>query len=365
MKIDCIRENIIEVASLAALAVAAGDPIQAFRCLRMDVEENLLRVSGMNRELTISGVIGARVIENEEAFPITAEAGAFVAILNSSQENEIIRLTTRGRDLVIESAGLKARQRMMDWQMLPLPSRVEGYLGKLDAGATGVFRGFYATDNEGILAALRMDIAAGRFIVKATNQFRAAKMETNIVQPAGIDKVYTIPKKTAQLLPRIFKDQEIEVYGDASHLRFSTPAIDVTCLTMAQDLPDIGPAFDLDTGPISIAVPNKKLRQVISVITRLCDKNKSMQMHIDPANNTLVLKSTDAELGEHEQIIAGTGGTGEPITVRLNPEYLDDCLGSIREDGVIIRMPRSGNPIFVHLQFSPDEAHLIAPLVNR
>jgi DNA polymerase-3 subunit beta len=360
MQIDAIREHLLEAVQLCAQVIKKTDPIPAYQCVRLEVKDGaLLQIAGLSRETTIVTSISARVVHAGE--PVAVYADRLLAHLEAIPENETVRLSTQTSFLRLAAAKHNTRMNLLDWQLLPVQEVVdEVLLGALTDGGEGVFRGCYASDSSGALAAMRLDVKDGNLVASATNSYRAATMTAGLGQNHN-EVIFGLPRDAASLVAKSFKDKTIQVSANNRQIVFVSGDVKMICITTATPPPDIArrlpPAY-----ATKLTIPVRPFRKEVKACKAACDHNLVGQMRIIPADSQVFLTAANPGYGDTAIEVDGLNGEGEEVTVSINLGYLDDALGQVTGDAAILQVSADRALISVRPQFDGRENHVICAM---
>jgi DNA polymerase III sliding clamp (beta) subunit (PCNA family) len=362
MKFDTIKDIFAEAVNAAGAAVSPRDPIEAFRCIRLAaVSADQLQVAGVSREAAIFMTVAAHLREQGEALAIPADKLA--SVVDGFPENDVLRfdLQPRGR-MRVTGAGQQAILPCAAWGLLDVPKAPETFLGTLQPGAAGIFRGIYAADADGELAALRLDVKDGRLSIFGTNRYRWMSA-CAAVERSQNSFTWNLPRKASQVLAKLYKDQQIEVYGDGRNIAFKGPVSTLVCGGLASAIPDAVLAQARAAGPAtSITVPTADLRKKLKIAKGIAAPRVWVKLGIEADTLTVTSKCEDG--GDYDGEIHGENVQGQPRKVFVSAEYLEDALAQVATDGVVLGIGDPKWPIVsVKPQFGDaQETHNIMPM---
>jgi DNA polymerase III sliding clamp (beta) subunit (PCNA family) len=236
-------------------------------------------------------------------------------------------------------------------------------LGTLTDGGEGIFRGFYAADDNGLLSAIRLDAKAGALVVSGTNRYRMATM-TAAMEENRNENSFSLPKGTASLITKLFKGKTVTVTCNDRYLGFSADTLQVICITLAAMPPDLTQVIPHDYATM-ITMPTKTFRKEVKACRSTCDANSFGRLAIKPEENVVHISSSEANAGQTFIEVEGLNGHGPALELGVNLKYLEDALSHVTGDAAILAVPAGGSLLAVLPQFGNGEFHVIMPMVLR
>ena len=364
---QCFKENLLTALNTIYPAITAKDPIIAYRCANLQIVNNALQISGINREFSIIAEVSGRITANDNE-TISVDANLIRGAVASMTDNDTVYIKVSGTRMTLQASRRNYRLNCMEYGSLPTPELPSTYIGRLEQGTSGVFRGFYAGDDNGNLSAMRLDVKEGRLVVSATNQYRCASIATNMIGVS--DQVcIALPKKSAGIIVKLFKDEAIEVYANDSLIGFKGTTAILISATMVFVPPDLTSIIPLNWAG-SMKLPVGELKTMAETALMLLTESRCGKLIFNFVAPSVTVETSEQQLGSGSAAIVGEdahryNNSDEQKTVMVNMKYLIDALNGVTTDAVEVLVGLNNAMIGVRPEFSLNEIHIIMPMVMR
>ncbi|MBX2866506.1 DNA polymerase III subunit beta [Candidatus Kaiserbacteria bacterium] len=334
--------------------------LPALECVLLIAENNTLSIKATNLEI---GIEGSLPTQETEAGSVSVSAQTLLQTISLSTQKEIT-LKTEENVLVVETPTSKTEINTTDVEEFPHIPQIEGKGQKVHGKnfALGIKNSAFAASQSSIKPELgsvyvfQKKEQALTFV--ATDSFRL--VEKTVPQPGlTLDDSILIPHKNALELARVCEvheeDPQFLVNENQCALAFEN--LYITSRLTAGTFPDyaqiIPKEYATHTTLLTADLVNALKKTSIFL-------NKFMQLTLEVSGGELRLTSK-GEIGvTKEKINAAT--EGDDITLNVNQRYIQDILGYVVDDSVVIHFAGIGRPLVLESVHDRSLRYLVMPM---
>ncbi|MCB9808881.1 DNA polymerase III subunit beta [Candidatus Nomurabacteria bacterium] len=204
---------------------------------------------------------------------------------------------------------------------------------------------------------------AGSLVCVSTDSFRLAEKKIPTISSAALEGVM-VPVKNAQVLMRVFSDTDevVDIHFSDSQMTFTTQ--NYYCVTRLVD--GNYPAYQNILPKEFVAEATFLKSDILTTLKTLnvfADKFYQIDIVVDGEKNITTLSSHHPERGNHTAELPCMV-EGESLDMRCNARYLQDGLGAITTESVVLKFVATNKPFIVAPVGEYDFQYLVMPL-NR
>ncbi|MBF0500826.1 MAG: DNA polymerase III subunit beta [Candidatus Riflebacteria bacterium] len=202
----------------------------------------------------------------------------------------------------------------------------------------------------------------GKLRLVATDSRRlAVGWLPTVKYPPEFEKNFLVPTRAIPELLKILEDGDsIEVGLFKEQLMFTTKRFQMLTRLYEGKFPDYNRIMPKDTTRI-LTIRTKDLLQAIKAVAPIA-RSAAMMVHFDVGANETRIWSESPEEGNSEVYIS-TQFKGEPINIAFNGKYIQDFLGVVGSDELVIEMTTPAFPgLFRPLKSDSDYKCVIMPM---
>ncbi len=224
----------------------------------------------------------------------------------------------------------------------------------------------FATSNEEskpVLTGINFNIVGDILECNSTDSYRLARKIVKLDRPSEENYNIVIPSHNVIEFSRILSDEEedieLHIFSNKilfknGNLKFESRLINGTYPNTSNLLPDD-----------SFLVITTSLNAFYDVIDRVSiltsDKEKNI-VTLETNGNTLILKSSSAEIGRVEEKMNITKNNSEEIKISFSAKYMMEALKSFSTDTVDIHFVGEVKPILIKSQEDESLTQLVLPI---
>lgn len=378
MRVVCLQENLAKGLGIVGRAVAGRSTLPILSNIKLETDNDRLKLSATDLEISINCWVGAKV---EEEGAITVPARLLVDFVNSLPPERIdLSLDTETQTLHLKCARFESNIKGIDaLEFPPIPTASESDdIIKLEpellrtmiaqvvfAAATDESRPIYT----GVLIQFNEDALT----MSATDGFRLSVKSTTLEQDFGEVVDVIVPARTLNELSRISSGQEqaveVSIPPDRRQVIFRLEDVELASQLIEGEFANSSKIIDdasdyitrsvLDTANFLNAV------RVSHLFAR--DTNNGVTLEIASAgdelmNGRVTFVATSPELGDNV-VDLDASIEGDPVEISFNAKYLIDLLSVMDSPQVVLetRNPDE-NPGVFRMVGDEKFAHIIMPM---
>jgi DNA polymerase III sliding clamp (beta) subunit (PCNA family) len=364
---QCFKENLLTALNTIYPAISAKDSIATYRCYNLQIVDNALMIYGMNREFSISSLVSGRITANDGE-TISVDANLLRGAINSIADNDTVYIKVTDTRMLIQGTRRQYKLNCLEYGSIPLPELPDNFLGTLEQGTNGVFRGFYAGDDNGNLSAMRLDVKEGSLTVSATNQYRFASIGSPMITINPEPICLALPKKSGNTILKLFRDEAIEVYANDRVIGFAGPTATLISALMVFIPPNLARDLKYEWAG-SMKVPVKELKTMAETAIMLLPESRCGKLIFNFSTPSVTVGTSEQQQGSGVAEVIGENAnlySGEPSkTAMINMKYLIDALDSVTPDAIEIMVAKDIPIVGIRPEFSTNELHVFMPMVTR
>ena len=372
MKFTIKRELLLEALNKVSKAISTKNLIPVLAGIKFELKKKKLTLTASDNDITIQTVIESLKdedfkIENEGSIIIT---GKYILDIVRKLTDEFINIEVVD-DLKILIYTDKAEFNLNGISESEYPNiGLEESKKKIDIKAdvlkSIVYQTAFASSNEEskpVLTGINFNIVGDVLECNSTDSYRLARKVIKLEKESEENYNIVIPSHNIVEFTRIIgsdeKNVELHIFGNkilfkTGNLKFESRLINGTYPNTSNLLPDE-----------SLLVINTNLNEFYSVIDRVSiltsDKEKNI-VTLETQGNTLILKSSSAEIGRVEEKMEINKNNSEDIKISFSAKYMMEALKSFSTETVDLHFVGEIKPILIKSSEDETLTQLVLPI---
>ncbi len=360
MKFRCERDELVEALGTAGRAVAnRGGALPVLSGVRLELEANLLRLTGSDLDLTIS---------------VTAEVageGDGVAVMPAKIASDVVRSLDPGRveisvdgdEAQITSGRFSSSIRLLPADEFPRLASPADNAVTLDAGdlasaLSQVVPAASSDDARPILTGVLMAAEGGGLRLVATDSYRLAvrDLEGRAVLDEG--QSVLVPSRALRELVRALGDGDVTLRLGEREATFEVGTTRVTTRLIEGEFPNYRGLIP-STYPNRMVVARDALGDAVRRVRLMAREATPVRLTMSSAG--LELDAVTQDVGQASEAVDATF-EGSELTVGFNPEYLLDGIEVAPGDEVTLETTDANKPAVLRASGRGDFLYLLMPV---
>jgi DNA polymerase-3 subunit beta len=364
MRFSLTREVLLKPLQQVVSVVEKRQTMPVLSNLLVVLDHGTLSLTATDLEVEL---VARVVCSDGEAGATTIPARKFFEIVRALPDGVMVTVSTNG-DRVTVNAG-RSRYTLAGLSADEYPSTDEGEIvDRLRLPEGALKKTFDATafamaqqDVRFYLNGLLLDADGSLLRCVATDGHRLALSETDLIAGPQARRQLILPRKGVLELLRLLEntDREIELEVGRAHVRVRRDDVSFSSKLIDGRFPDYEAVIPLGADK-EVKVNRDVLRAALQRAVILSnEKYRGVRIEVDP--QVLRVSAHNPEQEEAvEEVEADTSISG--LSIGFNASYLQDALGALTEDDVLLLFRDSGSSALVREPSHGRNRHVVMPM---
>jgi len=372
MKFTIKKELLLEALNKVSKAISTKNLIPILAGVKFELRKNKLTLTASDNDITIQTLIETN---NEDDFKIDSEGsiiiqGKYILDIVRKLPDKYINIE------VVDELKILIYTENSEFNLNGISENEYPNIGleeskkKITLNA-GIFKGIvnqtaFASSNEEskpILTGINFNIVGDILECNSTDSYRLARKVVKLEKSSEESYNIVIPSHNILEFSRIVTDDdsevELHIFNNKilfknKNLKFESRLINGSYPNTSNLLPDE-----------SLLVVNTKLSDFYNVIDRVSiltsDKEKNV-VTLETKGNTLILRSSSAEIGRVEEKMTINKNNEEDIKISFSAKYMMEALKSFSTETVDIHFVGEVKPILIKSSEDETLTQLVLPI---
>lgn len=361
MKLQVTQENLNKALTSVGRVANSRGTLPILSNVLLKTSNNRLSIAATNLDIAITHFIGSKI--NQEGsitvparlmqdFVASLPSGTITLELNDTK----LKINTNQYESIIN--GTSAEEYPV------MPAIAEGITWKIDAktlrsGLQQVLMAASSDESRPVLTGVYVHNNDRKLYLVATDSYRLAE---KILVKSDQTTNLLIPATALQDLLRLLSDEEDEVSitHDEQQVLFKVGDVELVARLIEGNYPDYRKLIPQNFAQTAVVKKQEfiNITKVSSLFAR--ESAGSVTIHLDPAKQTISIRSIASQLGENTASASGTI-SGEGV-ITLNSRYILDALHAINGEDVQIAFNGKLDPCVITGLKQDNYLHVIMPL---
>ncbi len=372
MKLTIKKELLLDALNKVSKAISTKNLIPVLSGIKFDLKKKKLTLTASDNDITIQTTIES---DNEEDFNVENEGSIIIQgkyildIVRKLPDNYINIEVIDELKILIYTDNSEFNLNGISESEYPnigLEESKKKVIIKAGAFKNIVNQTAFATSNEEskpVLTGINFNIVGDVLECNSTDSYRLARKVVKLDKPSEDNYNIVIPSHNIIEFSRILNDDdediELHIFSNkilfkAGNLKFESRLINGTYPNTSNLLPDD-----------SYLVITTSLNAFYDVIDRVSiltsDKEKNI-VTLETSGDTLILRSSSAEIGRVEEKMPITKNNNEDIKISFSAKYMMEALKSFSTETVNIHFVGEVKPILIKSTEDETLTQLVLPI---
>ena len=372
MKLTIKKELLLDALNKVSKAISTKNLIPVLSGIKFDLKKKKLTLTASDNDITIQTTIES---DNEEDFNVENEGSIIIQgkyildIVRKLPDNYINIEVIDELKILIYTDNSEFNLNGISESEYPnigLEESKKKVIIKAGAFKNIVNQTAFATSNEEskpVLTGINFNIVGDVLECNSTDSYRLARKVVKLDKPSEDNYNIVIPSHNIIEFSRILNDDdediELHIFSNkilfkAGNLKFESRLINGTYPNTSNLLPDD-----------SYLVITTSLNAFYDVIDRVSiltsDKEKNI-VTLETSGDTLILRSSSAEIGRVEEKMPITKNNNEDIKISFSAKYMMEALKSFSTETVDIHFVGEVKPILIKSSEDETLTQLVLPI---
>lgn len=366
MKIECVKQNIIENVFITEKATGKNLTLPVLGCVLLSARKNLFIIRATNLELGIEIKVQAKVImEGDIAVP----GNILYNVINNIRDTSItlesvegnLKITSLGSSTLIKSYSTT------DFPTLPVVKDDKIF----SIPANDILKGLQSVWFSASTSTIKPELSSvyvytndKKIFFVATDSFRLSEKIIIIKNIPDFEPIL-IPIRNIQNIIKVFEylnDTPITISLTDNQISFTTESVYLTSRLIDGIFPDYKQIIPKGSSTEAIIL-KQDLVDTLKKVNVFSDKFNQVHFTLGVQKKDFSLSSHNNDVGETTELLDGAL-KGEDIEINFNHKYISDALPLISSDSVALSFNGMGKPLVIRGISDTSYLYLVMPM-NR
>lgn len=366
MKIECIKEKLIEGISKADRLTGKNLSLPILACINLKATKNSLVIRATNLDCGIEIKIPAKVEQEGE---IALHGGVISSLLSGLPKEKNITLESKDGNVLISTSSNTTLIKTFPTDDFPSIPRLETER-TIEINPKLLVKGFKSVVYSASLSTVKPELSSvyvfkedGDLVFVSTDSFRLAEKRVKIKDSIDFPSVIVPAKNVADIIRTLDGVvEDIKVLFDKNQIAFETKDIYLMSRVIDATFPDyrqiIPKAFVTE-----VIVLKQDLIDSLKTSHVFSDKFNQVNIKALPSKKNFVISTKNSDVGEYTNTI-DSSVTGQDVDINFNHKYIADCFQSIDTDSLVLSISGANKPLVLKGVSDKSFTYLVMPM-NR
>jgi len=366
MKIECIKDKLIEAISKADKLTGKNLSLPVLSYINLKAEKNNLIIRATNLDCGIEIKIPAKVDVQGE---IALQGGVLISLLSGLPKEKNITIESKDENILVKTSSNNTLIKTYSPNDFPSIPKLNTHK-TVEINPRLLIKGLKSVVYSASLSVIKPELASvyiwkdnGDLIFVSTDSFRLAEKKIKIKENIDFPSVIIPAKNVLDVIHTLENiSDNVNILFDKNQIGFETKDIYLMSRVIDATFPDY-----------KQIIPKVFVTEVIVLKQDLIDSFKTSHIFSDkfnqvnikalPSKKSFIISTKNSDIGEYTNFL-DVSLTGQDVDINFNHKYLTDCLTSIDSDSVGISISGANKPLVIHGVSDKSFSYLVMPM-NR
>lgn len=349
MKIECIKDKLIEAISKADRLTGKNLSLPILACVSIKTDKNSLLIRATNLDCGIEIRIPAKVDAEGE---IAVQGGVITSLLSGLIKEKNVSLELKDGNVLVSTPSNNTLIKTFPSEDFPTIPKIETYKS-VEMSPKTLLKGFKSVVYSASISSVKPELASvyvfkdeSDLIFVSTDSFRLAEKRLKIKDTLDFPSVI-IPAKNVTDIVRSLESatDDIKVIFDKNQIAFEGKDMYLMSRVIDATFPDykniIPKAFVTE-----VVVLKQDFIDSLKTSHIFSDKFNLVNLKALPSKKTFTISTKNSDVGEYVNSI-DSSVTGEDVDINFNYKYISDCFQSIDADSLSLSIAGMNRPLVI------------------
>lgn len=328
----------------------------------LKTDQGRLKLSSTNLEIGVNTWIGSKV---EEEGSLTVPARLINEYINNLPTEKVV-ISAKDTTLNLDSENYHTNIRGLSSEDFPLiPQVLDETYAKIssDEFKKALSETVWAAatnETQPEISGIFMSFEENKLRIAATDRYRLAERTVNLTEAVNTTREVIIPSRTIGELYKILgiNKSPVEVYFSESQVLFKFDETEIISRLIDGAYPDYRQIIPKNFKTEAV-VGKEDLIHALKAAALFAPESNNIQVKVE--KNGMTIAASSVQAGENVTKVDATI-SGEPNTATFNFRYLLDCLNSLPEEKVVLKMINDASPAALVPQGRDNYLYIVMPI---
>lgn len=362
MKIECVRDKLVEAVSKAEKITGKNLTLPVLGCVLLEAKGRELIIKATNLDLGIEVIVPVKV---EKEGIVAVPGQILTGFLSNINEESNVSLESIEGNLKVSTKNHKTTIKSLNTEDFPSIPKVKD--GKnITISGNEFVKGIKSVWYSSAISSMKPELSSvyiysdgDDLVFVATDSFRLAEKRVSIKQAREFGSLL-IPVKNVSEIVRILElsKEQINISITKNQISFSFNGVYLTSRVVDGVFPDYKQIIP-KSRKTSIKVLKQDLINTLKIATIFSDKFNKLSIRSD--GKKLELSTKNSDVGETVNDIEAVQD-GENVDINFNYRYITDCFQSIDSDSINFEFNGPGKPLVVSGTNDKSFTYIVMPI---
>jgi DNA polymerase III subunit beta len=349
MKIECIKEKLIEAIAKADRLTGKNLSLPILACVSIKTDENSLLIRATNLDCGIEIRIPAKVDAPGE---IAVQGGVVTSLLAGLSKEKNVSLELKDGNVLVSTPSNNTLIKTFPCEEFPSIPKIEAYKS-LEISPKILLKGFKSVVYSASISSVKPELASvyvyrddSDLVFVSTDSFRLAEKRLKIKDSLEFPSVI-IPAKNVTDIVRSLESatDDIKVIFDKNQIAFEGKDMYLMSRVIDATFPDYKNIIP-KTFVTEVVVLKQDFIDSLKTSHIFSDKFNLVNVKAIPSKKTFTISTRNSDVGEYSNSI-DSSVSGEDVDINFNYKYISDCFQSIDADSLSLSIAGTNKPLVI------------------
>jgi len=349
MKIECIKDKLVEAISKADRLTGKNLSLPILACVSIKTDKNSLLIRATNLDCGIEVIIPAKVdVEGE----IAVQGGVITSLLSGLIKEKNVSLELKDGNLLVSTPSNNTLIKTFPSEDFPTIPKIDTYKS-VEISPKILLKGFKSVVYSASVSTVKPELASvyvfkdgSDLIFVSTDSFRLAEKRLKIKETIDFPSVI-IPAKNVTDIVRSLESatDDIKVIFDKNQIAFEGKDMYLMSRVIDATFPDYKNIIP-KTFVTEVIVLKQDFVDSLKTSHIFSDKFNLVNLKAIPSKKSFIISTKNSDVGEYVNSI-DSSVTGEDVDINFNYKYISDCFQSIDADSLSLSIAGMNKPLVI------------------
>jgi DNA polymerase-3 subunit beta len=366
MKIECIKDKLIEAVAKADRLTGKNLSLPILSCVDLKASKNSLVIRATNLDCGIEIKIPAKIEEEGE---VALQGSVLNSLLSGLPKEKNITLQSKDGNVLVSTSSNTTLIKTFSPDDFPTIPKIDSQRS-IEMNPRLLVKGFKSVVYSASTSTVKPELSSvyvykdnSELVFVSTDSFRLAEKRVKVKETLDFPPVI-IPGKNVNDIIRTLETvtDDIKVIFEKNQIAFEGKDIYLMSRVIDATFPDykqiIPKAFVTE-----VVVLKQDLIDSLKTSHVFSDKFNQVNIKALPSKKSFTISTKNSDVGEYANSI-DSSVTGQDLDINFNHKYLSDCFQSIDSDSISISISGSNKPLVMRGVSDRSFTYLVMPM-NR
>src|SRR6266508_6325971 len=362
LRITVPKDELVSALGVVSRAVSTRTSVQILSGILIEAQGGELRLAATDMELSLRATAVAQT-EGDGSIVLPGKTFTDIARLLPGDEvviehkpaESVVHITAGSAEYTLHTYNPEDFPRLPELDTAPtFAVDRESLLETIHRVARAASR----DESRPVLTGILVSFTGGKIVMAATDSYRLAVKETELVGGEASDLEAIVPARALTELTRIAQDSaELQVGVQENHVVFAAGGVWLTTRRIDGQFPNYKQLLP-ETFEHEVMLPREEFLDVVRRTSVMAQRNSPLRLRF--ADGELTVSAQTQDVGEARETLP-VPFAGDALEIGFNPDFLREGLESVEGDEVALRLISPLRPGLLRAE-AEDFSYLIMPI---